>query len=184
VKVICGLGNPGRRYRRTRHNLGFRVVELLAKEEKISMRNKAYHSLVADAVISGQEVLLVKPLTFVNSSGLALREIVDSEEIGLENILVICDDINLPLGKLRIRRKGAHGGHKGLKSITEHLGTSNFPRLRIGVGSPGETLPVDYVLSGFKRSESRVVAEAVKSAAQAARTWVSPGIDECMNRFN
>lgn len=184
MKVICGLGNPGRRYKATRHNLGFRVVELLAKEEKISIRRRAYTSLVAEAVIAGQQVLLVKPLTFVNSSGLALGEIVHLEQILLENLLIICDDMNLPLGKLRIRRKGAHGGHKGLKSLAEHLGTSDFPRLRIGIGSPGEVFPLDYVLSRFKRSESRLIARAVKSAAEAARTWASAGIDECMNRFN
>ena len=184
MKVICGLGNPGRGFKATRHNLGFRVVELVAREEKIAIRRRAYYSLVGEGTIAGQEVLLVKPLTFVNSSGLALREIVNSEQILLESLLIICDDMNLPLGKLRIRRKGAHGGHKGLRSIVEHLGTSNFSRLRIGIGSPGEASPVDYVLSRFKRSQSRLITEAVRSAAEAARTWVSLGIDECMNRFN
>jgi len=184
VKVICGLGNPGRRYSRTRHNLGFRVVELLAKEEKIKWKKKVYSSLVGKGVIAREAVLLVKPLTFVNSSGLALREIVDSQKILLENILIICDDMNLPVGKLRIRRKGAHGGHKGLKSIAEHLATSDFPRVRIGIGSPGEVSPLDYVLSGFKRDESRLISEATRSAAEATRTWLSLGIDECMNRFN
>ena len=184
MKVICGLGNPGRGFRATRHNLGFRVLELLGREEKITIRRRAYSCRVGEGVIAGQEVLLVKPLTFVNSSGLALREIVNSEQILLESLLIICDDINLPLGKLRIRRKGAHGGHKGLRSIAEHLGTSDFPRLKIGIGSPVEASAVDYVLARFSRSESRQIARAVRSAVEAVRVWVSLGIGECMNRFN
>lgn len=185
MKVIVGLGNPGFSYRRTRHNLGFMVVQGLAGRRRMRFRRGRFRSSQARGRIGKEEVLLVRPMTFMNRSGISVGGVVRECGCSLEDVLVICDDVNLDLGKLRLRRDGSAGGHKGLESIVEHLSSQAFPRLRIGVGAPteGEDM-VSYVLRGFRRSEMSVVRDAIERAVLAAETWVYHGIEEAMNRYN
>jgi PTH1 family peptidyl-tRNA hydrolase len=185
-KVIVGLGNPGSRYAQTRHNVGFAVVELLAAGLRVDRFQDRFQAEVADVREHEQRVLLVKPETFMNLSGRCVRQVVDFYQVPLENLLVICDDVNLPLGKLRFRARGSHGGHNGLRDIQSHLGTAEYPRLRIGVGTPaggGEEL-IDHVLSRFKPGERAVIEEALQLAAEAVFVWLREGIQTCMNTYN
>lgn len=194
MKVILGLGNPGLKYRFSRHNLGFLVVKKLAGYKKIKVSKKAFHCLSGKGMVENQEVLLGFPLTFMNLSGEAVAPIVKSKEIKLADLLIVCDDVNLPLGKIRIRAKGSHGGHKGLGSITETLGSDHFPRLRIGVGRP-QTKPEKvqlrqrsmlsrYVLGSFNKKEIKIINEAIEKAVSACLVWIKEGIQAAMNKFN
>jgi PTH1 family peptidyl-tRNA hydrolase len=183
MKVVVGLGNPGKKYERTRHNVGFDVVDLLAKATGADGFSSRYKALIAEAREDSEKVLLVKPETFMNLSGLAVRQIVDFYQVPFEDLLVVCDDVNLPLGKLRFRTKGTHGGHNGLRDIQSHLGTTEYPRLRIGVDAPGEDM-VDHVLGRFRPSEQAVIQDSLILASQAVGTWVRHGIGECMNQYN
>ena len=185
MKLVVGLGNPGPKYAGTRHNIGFDVLDYLAAAPGVGRWRSRFESLVTEAVEGAEQVLLVKPETFMNLSGRAVRAAVDFYKLTPADLLVVCDDIALPLGKLRARAKGSDGGQKGLRNIREQLGTDEYPRLRIGVGSPGEHLDAaDHVLSRFKPGERAAVDEAVAQAAQAVLLWVRQGIDVCMNRVN
>jgi len=185
MKLVVGLGNPGPKYEGTRHNIGYAVVDYLAAAPGVGKWRSRFQSSVAESVEGTEPVLLLKPETFMNLSGRAVREAVDFYKFGPADLLVVCDDIALPLGKLRGRARGSHGGQKGLLSVQESLGTQEYSRLRIGVGSPGEHWDAaDYVLSRFKSAERKVVEDAVAQAAQAVLVWVREGIDACMNRFN
>jgi peptidyl-tRNA hydrolase, PTH1 family len=183
MKVIVGLGNPGPKYAGTRHNVGFEVVDYLAAGPGCSPFREKFEAFVAELKEGDETVLLVKPLTFMNLSGRAVRAVLDFYKLPVEQLLVVCDDFNLPLGKLRIRTKGSHGGQNGLRSIQEQLGTDVYARLRIGVGEPGHDA-VDHVLSKFKPGERKAVEEAVATAAQAALVWLRQGAETAMNRFN
>jgi PTH1 family peptidyl-tRNA hydrolase len=173
MNVIVGLGNPGPKYRGTRHNVGFDVVDYLARSPSASAFRSRFQSQVAELIEDGRQILLVKPETFMNVSGRAVREIV-------------CDDIKLPLGKLRVRAKGTHGGHNGLRNIQEQLGTVDYARLRIGVDAPAlkDDGTVDHVLGRFKPGERNAIDEAVHKAALATLEWVRDGIELCMTRTN
>ena len=184
MKVVVGLGNPCPKYAGTRHNVGFEVVDYLAKGPGCSAFREKFEAFVAELKEGDETVLLVKPLTFMNLSGRAVRAVLDFYKLPVEQLLVVCDDFNLALGKLRVRAKGSHGGQNGLRNIQEHLGTDAYARLRIGVGQPDPGEAVDYVLSRFKPGERPVVEEAVANAAQAVLTWVRSGLEACMNRFN
>ena len=182
MKLIVGLGNPGAEYAGTRHNLGFDVVDELAR--RWTARLKSWESLADVAVVSDRGVVLAKPLTFMNLSGDAVGRLAAYYRIDAADILVIVDEINLPLARLRARRSGSAGGHNGLKSVIEYLG-SDFPRLRIGVGrGDGRADMSDHVLSRFTRDERDDVVRAVGRAADAAQTFVEEGIEQTMNRFN
>src|SRR5207248_10584077 len=183
MKVIVGLSNPGPKYAGTRHNVGFDVVDYLAAGPGCSAFREKFEALVADLKEGDETVLLVKPLTFMNLSGRAVRAVLDFYKLPVEQLLVVCDDFNLPLGKLRVRAKGSHGGQNGLRSIQEHLGTDAYARVRIGVGEPGPDA-VDHVLSKFKPGERAAVEEAIANAAQAALTWMRRGAEAAMNNFN
>jgi peptidyl-tRNA hydrolase, PTH1 family len=184
MKVIVGLGNPGPKYAGTRHNVGFEVIDYLAAAPGCSMFREKFEAFVAESKEGEESVLLVKPLTFMNLSGRAVRAAIDFYKLPLAELLVVCDDFNLPLGKLRIRPKGSHGGQNGLRSIQEQLGTDEFTRLRIGVGQPGPGDAVDHVLSKFRPGERKAVEDAIAIAAQAALVWVRQGTAAAMNRFN
>ena len=184
MKIIVGLGNPGPKYAGTRHNVGFEVIDYLAAAPGCSPFREKFEAFVCELKEDDETVLLVKPLTFMNLSGRAVRAILDFYKVPVENLLVICDDFNLPLGKLRIRMKGSHGGQNGLRSIQEQLGTDAYNRLRIGVGEPNFGDAVDHVLSKFKAGERKTVDEAVATAAQAALTWLRQGVEPAMNKFN
>jgi PTH1 family peptidyl-tRNA hydrolase len=183
MKVVVGLGNPGRQYAGTRHNVGFAVVDALAAGSGGGPFRGRFQSQVADLADGGVNLLLVKPETFMNLSGQSVRQIVDFYKVPAADLLVLCDDFALPLGKLRMRVKGTHGGHNGLRNIQEHLGTTEYARLRIGVGGPkGDA--IDHVLGRFRPGERPVVDDAVLAAAQAVIVWAHQGAEACMNRFN
>lgn len=184
MKLLVGLGNPGPKYAGTRHNIGFDVVDYLAAGPSCSMFREKFEAFVAEMKEGDETVLLMKPLTFMNLSGRAVRQAVDFYKIPIEQVLIVCDDFNLPLGKLRIRAKGSPGGQNGLRNIQEHLGTDAYTRLRIGVGQPEQGDAVDFVLSKFKPGERKAVEEALATAAQAALVWVRQGTEAAMNRFN
>ena len=185
MKVICGLGNPGERYLLTRHNVGFRVVDLLADRWGLTGAGRAREGsarLEATRPEPIGRVLLVKPLRFMNQSGAALKAAIRQTDADPADLLVICDDIDLPLGKVRLRRSGSAGGHNGLRDIIAALGSDEFNRLRVGIGRSGE--PVDHVLATFKPGEKELAAEAIATAADAAEQWLRDGIEPTMSAFN
>jgi PTH1 family peptidyl-tRNA hydrolase len=185
MKIILGLGNPGLSYRRTRHNLGFMVLDALAEARDFRFRRAAGRSSRAEGSIGKEKAVLVKPMTFMNLSGEAVAAAVRYYDCPLEDLLVICDDVNLDLGRMRLRRSGRDGGHNGLKSVIQHLHSQDFARLRIGVGAaPDHMDMMAYVLSPFRRSEWPTVHETIARAVQAVETWAYHGVDEAMNRFN
>jgi PTH1 family peptidyl-tRNA hydrolase len=184
MKVIVGLGNPGPKYAGTRHNVGFEVIDYLAAAPGCSMFREKFEAFVAELKEGEESVLLVKPLTFMNLSGRAMRAVIDFYKLPPAELLVVCDDFNLPLGKLRVRPKGSHGGQNGLRNIQEQLGTDEYTRLRIGVGQPEPGDAVDHVLSKFRPGERKAVEDAIATAAQAALVWVRQGTAAAMNRFN
>ncbi len=184
MKVVVGLGNPGKRYEGTRHNVGFAVLDALAQGPNVSRSQHRFDAATAELTEDGQKVLLVKPETFMNLSGHCVRQLVDFYQVPLEDLLVVCDDFNLPLGKLRLRSRGTHGGHNGLRDIQQHLGTTEYSRLRIGVGAPLEEGAVDHVLSRFRPAEKPIIEDAVALAAQAVVYWIHDGIEKAMNQYN
>ncbi len=185
MKIVVGLGNPGPKYKATRHNIGYAVIDYLAAGPGVSAFRDRFQSQVAEMKEGDEQVLLVKPETFMNLSGRAVRQIVDFFKLELKDVLIVCDDIALPVGKLRARAKGSDGGQKGLRSIQEQLGTPEFGRLRVGVGQPGEHEDAaDYVLSRFGPGERAAMDDAVAAAAQGVLHWVRHGMDACMNRVN
>lgn len=185
MKLVVGLGNPGPKYEGTRHNIGFAVIDYLSSAPGVGSWRARFESLVAETSEGTESLLLMKPMTFMNLSGRAVRAAVDFYKLGPADLLVVCDDIALPLGKLRARAKGSHGGQNGLRNIQEQLSTQEYARLRVGIDAPGEHWDAaDYVLSRFKPAERTIVADAIAQAAQAAIVWVRKGIDECMNRVN
>jgi PTH1 family peptidyl-tRNA hydrolase len=184
MKVVVGLGNPGRQYAGTRHNLGFEVVDRLAQSPSCGRFQDRFQAQVAELWDDPQKVLLVKPQTFMNLSGRTVRQVVDFYQVPLEDLLVVCDDINLPLGRLRFRSQGTHGGHNGLRDIQNHLGTTGYPRLRIGVESPSSGELIDHVLSRFRPTEQAIIDDTLGVAVQGVATWIHRGIQECMNQYN
>jgi len=184
TKLVVGLGNPGRRYAGTRHNVGYAVIDSLRESPHASNLPSRFVAELAELREDPWRVLLVKPETFMNLSGRCVREVLDFYQLPLEALLVVCDDVNLPLGKLRFRARGSHGGHNGLRDIQNHLGTTEYARLRIGVGSSGERDLVNHVLGRFGPSEQAVMDDAVRTAAQAVMIWVERGTDVCMNQYN
>jgi PTH1 family peptidyl-tRNA hydrolase len=184
MKVIVGLGNPGSKYIGTRHNVGFEVIDYLAAAPGCTTYREKFEASVAELKDGDETILLVKPLTFMNLSGRSVRAVLDFYKLPVEQLLVVCDDFNLPLGKLRVRTKGSHGGQNGLRNIQEQLGTDAYSRLRIGVGQPVTGEAVDFVLSKFKPGERQATEEAIALAAKAALVWVRQGVEACMNRFN
>jgi len=184
--LIAGLGNPGRKYEHTRHNVGFRCVDALATAHGLSFeRKKRSKAKVAGGSIAGQRVLLAKPQDYMNRSGGSVQGLAAFFKIPPERILVIFDDLDLPPGTLRIRPKGGSGGHRGMRDIIQKLGTQDFPRIRFGIGRPpGHLDPVDYVLQPFGADEKPHVARSIEQAVQAVETWLADGIDIAMNRYN
>ena len=186
MKLIVGLGNPGREYEHTRHNVGFQVAEALADRYRVRLKSRAsWKARVAKIAEIGDGVLLAEPTTFMNLSGWAVREIVGFHKLAPSDVLVVVDDADLPLGRLRLRTSGSAGGHNGLKSMIASLGTMGFPRLRIGVGR-GDTRRdlADHVLARFEPEERSVIDDAIARAADAAELFIAEGIPAAMNRYN
>ena len=184
--IIAGLGNPTLQYEGTRHNVGFDVIDMLADRYNISVDGRKGRALVGKGIIEGQKVLLVKPQTYMNLSGESLRELVNYYKIDEEHeLLVIYDDISLDVGQLRIRKKGSAGGHNGIKNIIAHLGTQEFPRIKVGVGDKPPRMDLaDYVLSRFSKEDREKMEQAFKDAAEAVEVMIAEGPDAAMNQFN
>ncbi len=185
MKLIVGLGNPGRQYAATRHNVGFAVAERLVQRIGQTTPRARFHGETVEATVGDQRVLVLCPHTLMNRSGLSVLEARDFYKLDLADILIVCDDFNLPLAKLRCRSKGSSGGQKGLQDIVNRLGTDELARLRIGIGPPpADWDVVAYVLSKFHPEEVDLIRTAVDRAADAAVDWVREGIEFCMNRYN
>ena len=185
MKIIVGLGNPGRKYEATRHNIGFEVVYELARRHATGGVRKQFDSESVEAQIGMQKCLLLCPQTYMNRSGRSVTRARDFYKLELDEILVICDDFNLDLGRLRTRRKGSAGGQKGLADIIRCLGSDEFARLRVGIGHPPPQWDVaDFVLSKFNKDERDAIVAAVNRAANAVEDWVKEGVDYCMNHYN
>jgi peptidyl-tRNA hydrolase, PTH1 family len=182
--LVVGLGNPGPEYARTRHNVGFMVVDELSRRHRIPIRSSQHGARVGEGEIAGEPVALVKPLTYMNVSGRAVGPLLQRHSLPPVNLVVIYDDADLPVGKIRVRARGSAGGHGGLKSIIGTIGSSEFPRVRIGIGRAGKGDLVDHVLGGFRHDERETVEHAVQRAADAVEHFLSHGIDAAMNRFN
>ena len=184
--LVVGLGNPGEKYENTRHNVGFLTVDELAGRLDIPVQKLKYRALTNTARLGGAPVLLMKPVTYMNLSGEAVGQAAAFYKIPPERVLVISDDVSLPLGKLRIRKSGSAGGHNGLKNIIQHLGTDAFPRVKIGVGQkphPDYDM-ADWVLSKFTGEDKKVIAQAVERAADAVACYIQEGPDRAMGKFN
>ena len=185
MKILVGLGNPSSKYEGTRHNVGFVVIDELAERWGIRVNTLRHRALCGTGFVGTEKVVLAKPVTYMNLSGEAVRPLTEYYKISPEDLLIICDDINLELGNLRVRARGSAGGHNGLKDIIAKLGTQDFPRLRVGVGGKPEQMELaDYVLGHFTAEERKVVRETVGLAANAAETFVKEGVGEAMNRYN
>lgn len=183
--IIAGLGNPAREYEGTRHNVGFAVLDVLADRLFTSVEERKFKGYYGRAVIGGEKVILLKPQTFMNLSGESVRAAADFYKVEPDHIIVVYDDISLDVGQLRIRTKGSAGGHNGIKNIIAHLGTQEFPRIKVGVGNKPPRMDLaDYVLSRFSREEKGGMEEAFEAAAEAVEAYIKEGPDVAMNRFN
>lgn len=184
MKVIVGLGNPGIRYALTRHNIGFWVIDRLSDRWGIPVNREKWRGLTGEGHVRGEKVLLIKPETYMNRSGEAVRSALDWLKCGVEELIVIYDDLDLPPGQVRLRLKGSSGGHRGVQSLIDHLGTNQFKRIKIGIGRPqGMSVP-DYVLARFAREEEEAVLDAVQHSADAVDCWLDTPFPEVMNRYN
>lgn len=183
--LVC-LGNPGREYENTRHNIGFLAADELARREGVKLNKLKYRALTGEVSFGGTRVLVLKPQTYMNLSGEAVKLAGGFYKIQPDHVLVISDDVSLPLGKLRIRSGGSAGGHNGLKNIIAHLGTDQFPRIKVGIGAPQhpDHEMVDWVIGGFSPAERKVVDDAVSRAVDAAACVIEKGVQEAQNRFN
>lgn len=184
LKLIVGLGNPGTRYARSRHNVGFMIVERFARAHDLRFARRRFNAQIAEGDIAGARVLIAKPQTFMNSSGDAVGKLFAFYKIAPHDLLVVYDDLDLPLGKMRLRSKGSAGGHHGMESILARIGTSDFPRLRVGIGRPDPDADIDHVLGTFDHDERAAMDETSARAMEAIEVWLADGIDVAMNKFN
>lgn len=184
--LIIGLGNPGKRYENTKHNIGFITIDYLAEKHNIKVNKIKHKALVGEGFISGEKIMLIKPQTFMNLSGQSVREAMDYYKVDSQNLLIIYDDIDIPMGSLRIRKKGSAGTHNGMRSIIQQISSDEFPRIRIGIGGDRGKVPLtNYVTSGFKdKDEVKLVEEAVINASSAIEMLLSNGIDAAMQEYN
>jgi PTH1 family peptidyl-tRNA hydrolase len=184
VKIIVGLGNPGILYRMTRHNIGFQVIDRLAKINHIPIRTKRYKSLYGTGGIDSQQVILIKPLTFMNRSGEAVKKVADFFHLGMEDLVVVHDDLDLPFGRLRYKRRGGDGGHQGIRSIIERTGGDNFLRLKVGIGRPPQGVdPAEYVLEVFDKIEQSHLDQILSQGAKSLKVMLLEGLEKAMNQF-
>lgn len=185
VKIIVGLGNPGPRYAQTRHNAGFWVIDYLSKCWNIPLTGKKFKAILGEGMFRGEKVILVQPQTYMNKSGESVRAIMDYWRVDLEDLLVIFDDLSLPAAQIRLKGQGSSGGHRGMQNIIDLLGTGQFPRLRLGIGSTPEYMDTaDYVLANIPKSEWESYEKAVIECVNAVELWLGSGIDQAMNKAN
>ena len=186
MKVVVGLGNPGNQYKDNRHNIGFMTIDEWAYQHHLAFNKVMFDAVYAEEIINGEKVLFVKPQTFMNLSGQAIRPILNYFKVSIEDMIVIYDDMDLDVGRIRLRQKGSAGGHNGIKSMIECLGTQEFKRIKVGVGRPqGKRTVISHVLSGFPKEEQEDVILSVKTAVDAIEDWLEHGdFVKTMNRFN
>lgn len=188
MKIVVGLGNPGLKYEFTRHNIGFRIVDILAQDIEIEFKKvKSYYSLISRGMLNNHKVILIKPQTFMNLSGRAVCRVVSYYKMPLQDVLIVYDDLNLELGQVRIRKKGSAGGHKGMESIVQCLNSEDIPRLRIGIGNPLMNFNSDctpYVLSNFNYEEKDKIKEVMQLSTEAIKTIIGDGFEKAMRKYN
>ncbi|WP_282597734.1 aminoacyl-tRNA hydrolase [Bacillus sp. REN3] len=185
MKLFVGLGNPGRQYDKTRHNIGFEVIDELSERWDIPLDLAKHKGIFGIGRTGGEKVILLKPLTYMNLSGESIRAVMDYYDVDIEDLVVIYDDLDMPTGRIRLRQKGGAGGHNGIKSTIAHLGTQEFKRIRVGISRPQNGMAVtDWVLGRFTSEEQAKMAEAVTKAADASESWLSKPFLEVMNTFN
>lgn len=185
MKCIVGLGNPGKKYSTTRHNVGFMVIDELLRRHSLDLNKTKFNGNYALERIANQKVLLLEPQTYMNLSGEAIRPLMDYYNVDTDDVVIVYDDLDLPTGKIRLRQKGGPGGHNGIKSTISHLGTKEFKRIRIGVGRPSTPQPViDYVLGSFPKEQEDDVQDSITKAADAFEAWLEKPFIEVMNEFN
>ncbi len=183
--VIVGLGNPGKDYAGTRHNIGFEVIYNIADKFSIRLDREKFKAIIGEGKIDGEKVMLVMPLTYMNLSGDSVKDILSFYKLTNEDIVIVYDDISLDVGKIRVRSKGSAGGHNGIKNIINKIGTENFKRVRVGVGEKPEKWDLaDYVLSRFTKDEDKAIIEAIEKSTEAVEIIVKDGIDKAMNKYN
>ena len=184
MKIIVGLGNPGTEYRMSRHNIGFQVMDRIAQINHISIRTRRFNSLYGTGWIDSQQVILAKPMTFMNRSGEAVQKATHFFRLGMEDLIVVHDDLDLPFGRLRFKRRGGDGGHQGVRSIIEGMGGNNFLRLKVGVGRPSQGQdPADYVLEAFDGIEQPLLNQILPLAAESVKVLLLEGLEKAMNQF-
>src|SRR5690625_1506900 len=185
MKCIVGLGNPGRKYRKTRHNIGFMVIDELIKRQNWSLNQTKFNATYSNEFFNHDNIVLLQPQTFMNLSGDSVKPLMDFYQISPENLLVINDDLDLPTGKIRLRKTGGHGGHNGIRSLIDHLGTKEFNRIRVGIGRPTNSMTVvDYVLRPFSKEQKQDVEHAVLLSSDACEYWLDHTFLETMNEYN
>ena len=185
MELVVGLGNHGEHYRRTRHSIGFLVVERLAKENNIEFSQERFHSKIGTGTIIDKRVILAKPLTYMNLSGKAVKELIIHYEIDPTSLIVVHDDLDMEFGKIKIKEKGGHGGHNGIRSIIDTIGTKDFLRVKVGIDRPGSNRGVkDYVLTSFDIRQQRFLPDVIDVAAKAVVSVITDGVKAAMNEFN
>ncbi|WP_306985954.1 aminoacyl-tRNA hydrolase [Alkalicoccobacillus murimartini] len=185
MKVIVGLGNPGSKYAGTRHNIGFDIIDYIVKDLGIELNQSKFKGVFGTYLHKGEKIFFLKPLTYMNLSGESVAPLLNYYDIPLENLLVVYDDLDLPVGKIRLRQKGGAGGHNGIKSLLSHLGTNEFNRIRVGIDRPasGSEL-VHYVLGGYRPEEKEAVQDSIHQSSKAIEAWLDKPFLEVMNTFN
>ncbi|KGX90081.1 peptidyl-tRNA hydrolase [Pontibacillus halophilus JSM 076056 = DSM 19796] len=185
MKLIVGLGNPGPKFDQTRHNIGFMAIDELVSRQNWKLNKEKFKGVYTVERLNGEKVIIVKPMTYMNLSGECVRPLMEYYDLEPEDVVVIYDDMDLPTGKVRLRQKGGHGGHNGIRSMIDQLGTKEFNRIRLGIGKPTAPMSVtDYVLGKFDGEEQKFVSEAVVKAAEACEAWTDKSFLEVMNTFN
>lgn len=185
MKCIVGLGNPGRKYKKTRHNIGFMVIDELVDRNNWKLKKDKFNGNSTVELVDGEKIILLKPQTYMNLSGESIRPLIDFYNIDVKDILVVYDDLDLPTGKIRLRQKGGHGGHNGIRSTIDHLGSKEFNRLRIGIGRPSASVSViDYVIGSFTKEQKKEANLSIQKAADACEVWFKNSFPEIMNEFN
>ncbi len=184
MKLIVGLGNPGKKYEGTRHNMGFMAIDLLSDQAQIDVDKEVFHGLMGRGKIYDEDVILFKPTTFMNLSGTAVQEVVHYFKIALEDIVVIYDDMAIPIGSIRLRKEGSSGGHKGMQNIIDCLSSDQIKRIRVGIGEPGEWDTIDYVLSKPLKDDMPLIEEAIANAVRGVKEYLKSDFDRAMNKYN
>ncbi len=184
MKLIVGLGNPGKEYEKTRHNVGFMVMDCLADDFRVSINTKKFKGEYVKLKYQGEDIILLKPMTYMNNSGEAVSQVMNFFKIDVDDLLVIYDDMDMPTGKLRLRQSGSAGGHNGVKSIIAHVGTQNFKRIRVGIDKHPQIPVVDYVLGRFTKEQQPLIEDGIQKAAQAVQMMLDKDFVAAMNAFN